>query len=594
MKKIFFTLLGLGIVLMLITCKNKENNNNKSSELAKIADDYYEKYLQIHPLEATSQGDERYNNQLVINIAPEVIARETKMYQEIEFQLKKINYSSLSDEDKVVYDVLKFKIEDFQTGLPFHLELIPFTQYSGLPLDFPLMGSGEGNQPFKTEKNYEDWLQRMDKFPSWMEQAQRNFEKGMSENFVLPKTLINKMIPQMKAEELTSTDMKKNIFYGPIKKFPATFSESKKKELSQKYQETISFKIIPAYKKMAVFLEKSYLPKARNTDGINALPNGEKLYQYCIKSWTTTNKTPEDIFQIGKVQVENIRAEMLKVKEDLGYKGDLNQFIRAVAKDPKAQPYHTQKEILDAFQSILSKITPHLKKSFNVVPKTPFEIRATEKFREATASAEYMQGTPDGKRPGIFYIPLPEPSQFNVTTGMESLFLHEAIPGHHYQISLQQENTSLPKFMRFSWIGAYGEGWAHYCETLGPEFGLYTDPYQKMGYLNDQMLRAVRLVVDTGLHTGMMTREVAIAYYLNNISDNEANATSAIERYMATPGQALAYKIGSLKIIELRQKYTKELGNKFNLAKFHDEVLSQGCLPLDVLERKMAVWAKKQ
>jgi uncharacterized protein (DUF885 family) len=345
---------------------------------------------------------------------------------------------------------------------------------------------------------------------------------------------------------------------------------------------------------MAVFLEKSYLPKARNTDGINALPNGEKLYQYCIKSWTTTNKTPEDIFQIGKVQVENIRAEMLKVKEDLGYKGDLNQFIRAVAKDPKAQPYHTQKEILDAFQSILSKITPHLKKSFNVVPKTPFEIRATEKFREATASAEYMQGTPDGKRPGIFYIPLPEPSQFNVTTGMESLFLHEAIPGHHYQISLQQENTSLPKFMRFSWIGAYGEGWAHYCETLGPEFGLYTDPYQKMGYLNDQMLRAVRLVVDTGLHTGMMTREVAIAYYLNNISDNEANATSAIERYMATPGQALAYKIGSLKIIELRQKYTKELGNKFNLAKFHDEVLSQGCLPLDVLERKMAVWAKKQ
>jgi uncharacterized protein (DUF885 family) len=294
------------------------------------------------------------------------------------------------------------------------------------------------------------------------------------------------------------------------------------------------------------------------------------------------------------VQVENIRAEMMKVKAELGYQGSLESFIKNVANDHKAMPYKTEKDVLNAFQQILTKITPQLKKSFNVVPKTPFEIRATEKFREATASAEYIQGTPDGKRPGIFYIPIPDPTKINVTNGMESLFLHEAIPGHHYQISLQQENTSLPKFMRFGWLGAYGEGWAHYCETLGPEFGLYTDPYQKMGYLSDQMLRAVRLVVDTGIHTGMMNREVAIAYYLNNISDNQANATAAIERYMAIPGQALSYKIGSLKIIELREKYTKELGKKFNLASFHDEVLSQGCLPLDVLDRKMANWAKKQ
>ena len=230
----------------------------------------------------------------------------------------------------------------------------------------------------------------------------------------------------------------------------------------------------------------------------------------------------------------------------------------------------------------------------HLTPKTPFEVRQTEKFREATASAEYIQGTPDGKRPGIFYVPLPEPSKYNVTSGMESLFLHEAIPGHHYQRSFQQENESLPKFLRFGWLGAYGEGWAHYCETLGSELGLYTDPYQRMGYLNDQMLRAVRLVIDVGLHTGMLNREIAIAYYLNNIADTEANATSAIERYMALPGQALAYKIGSLKIIELKEKYHKLLGSKFNVADFHQEVLSQGCLPLDVLERKMENWAKKQ
>src|SRR5690606_8399592 len=231
---------------------------------------------------------------------------------------------------------------------------------------------------------------------------------------------------------------------------------------------------------------------------------------------------------------------------------------------------------------------------FSVFPKAGFEIRQTEKFREASASAEYVQGTPDGKRAGIFYIPIPDPSKFNITSGMESLFLHEAIPGHHYQVALQQENENIPKFMRFGWFGAYGEGWAHYCETLGPEFDLYTNPYQKMGYLSDQMLRAVRLVIDTGLHTGSMSREQAIQYFLSNVAYDEASATAEIERYMAMPGQALSYKIGSIKIRELRNKYEASLGNKFHLAKFHDEILSQGCLPLSVLERKMELWANKQ
>ena len=257
-------------------------------------------------------------------------------------------------------------------------------------------------------------------------------------------------------------------------------------------------------------------------------------------------------------------------------------------------PYKTSSEVLGAFNKILTKITPKLKTMFNTTPITPFEIRQTEKFREATASAEYVQGTADGKRPGIFYMPLPDPTKFNITSGMESLFLHEAIPGHHYQVSLQQENTNLPKFMRFGWYGAYGEGWAHYTEFLGPEFGLYTDPYQKMGALSDQMLRAVRLVVDTGIHTGKMSREEAIKYFLSNISYDDAAGTAEIESYMAMPGQALSYKIGQLKFSELRVKYTKSLGSKFNLASFHDEVLNQGCLPLNVLERKMELWDKKQ
>ncbi|MBS1548648.1 MAG: DUF885 domain-containing protein [Bacteroidetes bacterium] len=593
MKKIF--LIGIGVLLILGSCaENQKNTPAKSKKLDAIASSYYEEYLKFHPLEATAQGDLRYNSDLPINIAPDFLAKEKQRYTEIQNRLQAIHYSSLSDEDKVVYDVLQFKIKDYLEGANFHLEQIPFTQFDGLPLEFPLMGNGQGSQPFQTVQQYEDWAKRMEKFPQWMEQAELNFKSGIQNKMVLPKVLVLKMIQQMKADEIISPKLEKNIFFGPIRKFPPHFTESEQQNLTQKYTKVVHNSIIPAYQKMGKFLENEYLKNARSTDGINALPEGEKLYKYLAKSWTTTQKTPEDIFQIGKIQVEVIRAEMLKVKEELGYDGYLVDFIKQSADDPKAKPYHSKEEILAAFQKIYNQIKPKLKTYFNVIPTTPFEIRATEAFRETTASAEYIQGTPDGKRPGIFYIPIPDPKKFNVTSGMESLFLHEAIPGHHYQVSLQQENTKLPKFMRFGWIGAYGEGWAHYCETLGAELGLYKDPYQKMGYLNDQMLRAVRLVVDTGLHTGMMDREVAIGYYLQNIADTKENATAAIERYMAIPGQALAYKIGSLKIIELRDKYTKELGPKFNIASFHDEVLSQGCLPLDVLDRKMQLWAKKQ
>ena len=597
MKNLLYaSILGFGIAAGFTSCKKSDSPLTKVTpiEVDSIAADYYENYLKLYPLEATSQGDLRYNDQLPINIDKDFISGEISFYNSVQNQLKKLDYKSLSDDDKTVYDVLDYTLKDKIERYAYHPEYIPFTQFGGLPLDFPLLGSGEGSQPFKTEKDYEDWLKRMEKFPEWMDTATENFREGIKNSIVLPKKLVVKMIPQMKAEELTSSDFDKNIFYGPIKNFPKNFSKTQIEKLTAAYKEVVSKKIVPAYTKMGTFLETEYLPKARNTDGINALPKGNEVYAYYTKSWTTTSKTPEEINKIGLEQVAMLRAEMEKVKQQLGFTGTLEEFITYVQSDPKAMPYKTEKEVIGAFNAILTKIKPKLSSMFGVTPITPFEIRQTEKFREATASAEYIQGTPDGKRPGIFYIPIPDPAKFNVTSGMESLFLHEAIPGHHYQVSLQQENTKLPKFMRFGWFGAYGEGWAHYCETLGPEFGLYTDPYQKMGYLSDQMLRAVRLVIDTGLHTGTMNREEAIKYFLSNISYDEASATAEIERYMAMPGQALGYKIGSLKIRELRDRYTKELGSKFSLAKFHDEVLNQGCLPLDVLDRKMENWAKKQ
>ena len=597
MKNVLYTaLLGVVFLTGFTSCKKSDSPLTKVTpiEVDSIAADYYEQYLKLYPLEATSQGDLRYNDQLPINIDKDFISGEISFYNSVQNQLKKLDYKSLDDDDKTVYDVLDYTLKDKIERYAYHPEYIPFTQFGGLPLDFPLLGSGEGSQPFKTVKDYEDWLKRMEKFPEWMDTAEGNFREGIKNNFVLPKKLVIKMIPQMNAEELTSSDFDTNIFYGPVKKFPKKFTSAQKEKLTAAYKEVVSKKIVPAYTKMAKFLETEYLPKARTTDGINALPKGNEIYAYYTKSWTTTSKSPEEINKIGLEQVAMLRGEMEKVKQQLGFTGTLEEFITFVKSDPKAMPYKTEKEVITAFNGILAKITPKLKTMFSVTPVTPFEIRQTEKFREATASAEYMQGTPDGKRPGIFYMPIPDPTKFNVTSGMESLFLHEAIPGHHYQVSLQQENTAIPKFMRFGWFGAYGEGWAHYCETLGPEFGLYTDPYQKMGYLSDQMLRAVRLVIDTGIHTGTMNREEAIKYFLSNISYDEASATAEIERYMAMPGQALGYKIGSLKIRELRDRYTRDLGSKFSLAKFHDEILNQGCLPLDVLNRKMENWSKKQ
>ncbi|KFE99338.1 hypothetical protein IX39_01285 [Chryseobacterium formosense] len=597
MKNIILkAILGLGLAAGIVSCKKTDSPLTKvtPTNIDSIAANYYEQYLKLYPLEATSQGDLRYNDQLPINIDKDFISGEIAFYNSVQKQLENVDYKGLSDEDKVIYDVLDYTLKDKIEAYAYHPEYIPFSQFTGLPLNFPLYGSGQGSQPFNTEKDYEDWLKRMEKFPEWMTAATENFREGINNKMVLPRKLVIKMIPQMRAEEITTSDFDKNIFAGPIKNFPKDFSKEQKEKFTKLYQEAIVKNIIPAYTKMGDFLEKEYLPKSRETDGYNALPNGDNIYKFYAKSWTTTDKTPDEINKIGLQQVAMLRGEMEKVKQQVGFSRTLEQFISSVKNDTKAMPYKTSKEVLDGFNGILAKITPKLKTMFSVTPKTKFEIRQTEKFREASASAEYIQGTPDGKRPGIFYMPIPDPTKFNVTSGMESLFLHEAIPGHHYQVSLQQENIKLPKFMRFGWFGAYGEGWAHYCETLGPEFGLYTDPYQKMGYLSDQMLRAVRLVVDTGIHSGKMSREEAITYFLNNIAYDEAGATAEVERYMAMPGQALGYKIGSLRIRELREKYQKDLGTKFSLASFHDEILSQGCLPLDVLNRKMELWAGKQ
>lgn len=372
---------------------------------------------------------------------------------------------------------------------------------------------------------------------------------------------------------------------------PPTFSKEEKSKLENMYFYNISNSIIPAYSKLRTFFEKEYIPTCRETHGLSSIPEGTAYYQYLIKSHTTTNLKPEEIYEMGLKEVARLKAEMEKVKTEVGFKGTLPEFFQHINANKQFMPFKNPKEVLDSFWAIKNIMTPQLKKIFENEPKTKFEIRQTEAFRAASASAEYNAGSEDGTRPGIFYTPILDATKFNIV-GMETLFLHEAIPGHHYQISLQQENKTLPQFRKFLGYSAYAEGWALYTETLGKDLGLFKNPYQYLGHLSDAMHRAIRLVVDVAIHTKGMKREEAIQYMKDNERISDEEATAEIERYMAIPGQALSYKIGQFKILELRAKYEKEMGSKFNLAAFHTQLLNGGNMPLEVLEKKLAIWAE--
>jgi uncharacterized protein (DUF885 family) len=585
--------------LWLAGCQSSSSDKDKTSQSAMAPNKdlnalfakFWDKQSRLDPMSATAQGDNRYNNLLPNDQTQAFRDTLRTFYQGYLDDIKRFDRNTLDENDKISYDIFQYDLQERVAGLKLNTWMMPFQQFWGLPISLGQYGSGSGNQPFKTVKDYDNWLGRVDGFTVWADSAIGNFRRGMKAGVVLPKALVVKMIPQMSAKDIVVTDPTKSLFYGPINSFPKDFSDADKQRITAAYKQAIMTKLVPTYKKLGTFLSTEYLPKSRPTTGINAVPGGPEIYRYYVGYWTTTEKTPAEIHALGLREVARLRAEMERVKTELGFKGTLREFFESLKHDPKAMPFKSAEEVLAGFRKIQATIDPNLKKMFGRVPKTPFEIRRTEAFREASASAEYNQGSPDGTRPGIFYIPMPKPAEYNVTTGMESLFLHEAIPGHHYQISLQQENTSLPKFRQFAGYGAMTEGWALYCESLGKELGLYKDPYQYLGALNDEMLRAVRLVVDTGMHTGQMTREQAIAYMLDNMSDSEGNDTAAIERYMAIPGQALAYKIGQLKIQELRARYEKQLGSKFKLSDFHDELLKDGVMPLAVLEKKMDAWA---
>ncbi len=526
---------------MLGGCQTGDSSSasvGNSTELKQMFHEYWEERLQLFPLEATAIGDNRYNNQMTITIS-ESFREKSKAFYEKFLQKSKAFKSSLNDQDALSKEIFEYEMESHLKEFNFPSHLMPINQFWSFTLEFPQLGSGDANQPFKTVKDYDNFLQRMAIFPNWIDTAIANMKKGIQQGIVLPKVLAAKIIPQIKG--VLTIDPTKNIFYNPIKHFPTDFNSDDKKRL--------------------------------------------------IQNFTTTTLSADSIYNLGLKEVARIQSEMEKVKESVGFKGSLPEFFTHINSDPQFYPFNTPKEVLDSFWAIHKIEEKYLDKFFESKPKTKFEIKQTEAYRAASASAEYNAGSEDGTRPGIFYVPILNPKKFNIV-GMETLFLHEAIPGHHYQISLQQENKTLPQFRKFLGYSAYAEGWALYTETLGKDLGLYTNPYQYLGHLSDAMHRAIRLVVDAGMHTKGMTREEAIKYMTEHERITEEEAVAEIERYMAIPGQALSYKIGQLSISAMKAKYMEKMGAKFNLAAFHTQILNGGNMPLQLLEKKLADWAK--
>ena len=583
MKKITTLLFTVTASLLLINCKSED----KKQDFTSLTKSYFDDKNAMDPLGATQSGQNQYNDQLQFEMTNSFRKAQAAFFEKYQTALNTISKENLSAEEKNSYEIIKWEVEIGKNMLKQPTNLLPVHQFWGTHLTMGQFAGGTSAQPFKTEQDYANFLKRMDKYSVWIDSAMVYMKKGIAKGVVLPKSLTVKLIPQF--ANMATPNIEDNLFYSSIKLMPASFPESIKKDLTAKYTATINNKLIPQYKKMADFLNKEYLPASRTTSGIGSLPFGKDLYAAYVKQWTTTDMTPEAIHELGLKEVARLTAEMEKVKTQVGFKGTLIEFFEEVRNKKELKPFTKPEEVIANFQRIYTRIKPNVDKLFALQPQTKFEIRRTEAFREQTASAEYNQGTADGTRPGIFYVPIPDVANYNMY-GDEDLFLHEAIPGHHFQISLQQENKSLPDFRKFNWFGAYGEGWALYTESLGKELGLYQDPYQYFGMLGNEMHRAVRLVVDTGLHAKGWTREEAIKYSLSNEAESEASIIPEIERYMAIPGQALSYKIGQLKIMELRKKAETKMGAKFDIKKFHEKVLESGVMPLALLEMKINEW----
>lgn len=585
-----YKILPLLLLAVLFSCgedvSTTETDTNTGKSFDQLLTDYNAARLALNPLEATFIGDDQYNDKLENFLTQDFKDRSRAFYQQYAEALAGIERSALDETQRVSYDVLRWETDINQEALSFREELLPLDQFSGFHLMIGQLASGQSAQPFNTVKDYDNWLSRMETFRQGLDTAIVNMKTGIEQGYVLPSALIAKLQPQL--DDLTREPLEEHLFYGPALNIPEAVSDEDRTRILDDYADMVDQTILK-FREVAAFTHDTYQPAGRASSGISEIPNGEAYYNHLIKRYTTTDMNADEIHELGLKEVARLRSEMEKVKAQVGFTGSLQDFFDEVRTKPELMPFDKPEQVIANFEAIHEKMKPQLEKLFDQTPKTAFEVRRTEAFREKSASAEYNPGSQDGTRPGVFYVPIPDVTMYNIFSD-EDLFLHEAIPGHHYQVSLTQENDALPDFRRSLWYSAYGEGWALYTESLGKELGLYDDPYQYFGMLSAEMHRAIRLVVDTGIHSKGWSREKAIQYSLDNEAESEASIIAEIERYMAIPGQALSYKIGQLKIRELRAKAEADLGDKFDIKAFHNLVLSPGCVPLAVLETMVEEW----
>lgn len=553
------------------------------------ADD--EAQLKRNPLGALFRGDMRYADRLGDFISDEYFANERKAAEDNLAALSKIERAKLNATDQIAYDVFKQNQNDALKGLSkeiMDLTVVrPVNHFFGFHTFYPTFASGQGAAPFKTVQDYENNLKRHKDYITLTDRSIDRFRQGMASGVFETKMTITNVVDQLNTQLAQSTE--ESPYYGPVKKFPEGFSDADKTRLTAEYKEMIEKGLYPANARLRDFLRDSYLPLAREQVGLSAMKGGEDLYQYMIEQTTTLPMKADEIHNLGLSEVTRIKTGMEAIKTEVGFKGTLPEFFNHLRTDPKFKP--TSREgLTQAYYDVGKKVDAVIGQQFRIIPKAPLEIKPYEEFREKyEAGGSYQNGTPDGKRPGTFYFNAYDlPSR--TTPGITTLYLHEGAPGHHFQIMLAQENADLPAFMRFGGNTAYVEGWALYSETLGYDMGLFKDPYQRFGTLSDEMLRAMRLVVDTGLHSKGWTREQAIEYMLANSDMGKTDATAEVERYIAIPSQALAYKIGALTIQRLKKKSQAALGKKFDVREFHNQVLNTGALPLTVLEKKIDDW----
>ena len=577
------------LVLVLLTLSVIGRTAPQSSAAKTLHDLFnttWDQEMQEDPERASELGDRRWNDRWM-DRSPEAFARRDQNNHAVLAKLAKIDRSQLSKADQLNYDLFQKRYADRIEQYKVRWFLMSFNQREG-PQTSDDLGS---SLRFETLKDYEDWLARLRAVPTSLDQFTALLQEGIRERMVHPRVIMER-IPAQIDKQIVS-DPTQSGFYKPFKSFPSAISQADQQRLQQEARKAVEQQVVPAFTKFKQFFVSEYLPACYDQVGAWQLPHGEELYAQMIRHYTTTNETPEEVHQIGLKEVARINGEMDRVMQQTGFKGSRDEFFKFLRTDPQFF-YKSPDELFEAYKALAKTVDPNLVKVFRTLPREPYGVEAIPmSFAPDTTAAYYRPGAADGSRAGTYFVNLYKPDA-RPKWEMTALTLHESVPGHHLQIARAHELGEMPKFRRYGEYTAYVEGWGLYAESLGEDMGLYSDPYSKFGQLSYEMWRAVRLVVDTGIHVKHWTRDQAIKYFMENCPKHELDITNEIDRYIAWPGQSLAYKTGELKIKELRARAKEKLGTKFDLKEFHDVVLGSGPLPLDILDRDVDEWIAKR